>query len=112
MDHRRAADNVDPEAGGFCNRLDQHAFERAVAQFAVQQPAQELLLGACGARKETVELRGAFTRVAIGLVLGAPLAVGAGYLLSSQLYGISFWDPVALSVAAAALAFAASLASS
>jgi predicted permease len=56
-------------------------------------------------------LSGAFKRVAIGLVLGAPLAVGAGYLLSAQLYGVSFWDPVALSVAAAALAFAAFVAS-
>jgi ABC-type antimicrobial peptide transport system permease subunit len=56
-------------------------------------------------------LRGAFRRVAIGLALGAPLAVGAGYLLSAQLYGVSFWDPVALSVAAAALAFAAFVAS-
>jgi ABC-type antimicrobial peptide transport system permease subunit len=40
-----------------------------------------------------VVLGGAFTRVAIGLVLGMPLAVGAGYLLSAQLYGVSFWDP-------------------
>ena len=58
-----------------------------------------------------VVLGGAFMRVAIGLVLGMPLAVGAGYLLSAQLYGVSFWDPVALSVAAAALALAALVAS-
>jgi predicted permease len=56
-------------------------------------------------------LGGAFTRVAIGLLLGVPLAVGAGYLLSAQLYGVSFWDPVALSVAGGALAFAALVAS-
>jgi len=56
-------------------------------------------------------LGGAFTRVGLGLVLGAPLAVGAGYLLSAQLYGVSFWDPVALSVAAGALAFSALVAS-
>jgi predicted permease len=56
-------------------------------------------------------LAGAFTRVGIGLVLGVPLAVGAGYLLSAQLYGVAFWDPMALSVAAAALAFAAFVAS-
>jgi predicted permease len=56
-------------------------------------------------------LRGAFTRVGAGLVLGVPLAVGAGYLLSAQLYGVSFWDPVALSVAAAALTIAAFVAS-
>jgi predicted permease len=56
-------------------------------------------------------LGGAFKRVAIGLGLGAPLAVGAGYLLSAQLYGVAFWDPVALTVAAGALAFAALVAS-
>jgi predicted permease len=56
-------------------------------------------------------LAGAFTRVGIGLVLGVPLAVGAGYLLSAQLYGVAFWDPMALGVAAAALAFAAFVAS-
>jgi predicted permease len=56
-------------------------------------------------------LGGAFTRVGIGLALGVPLAVGAGYLLSAQLYGVAFWDPMALSVAAAALTFAAFVAS-
>ena len=42
---------------------------------------------------------------------GLPLAVGAGYLLSAQLYGVAFWDPVALAVAAGSLAFAAFVAS-
>src|SRR5262245_7862021 len=66
-----------------------------------------MALGADRGRVIGLVLGGAFKRVAIGLVIGAPLAVGAGYLLSAQLYGVSFWDPVALSVAAAALAFAA-----
>ena len=56
-------------------------------------------------------LHGAFRRVLRGLVLGLPLAVGAGYLLSAQLYGVSFWDPAALGIAAAALASAALVAS-
>jgi predicted permease len=56
-------------------------------------------------------LGGAFRRAAIGLVLGVPVAVGAGYLLSAQLYGLPFWDPVALSVAVGALAIAAAIAS-
>jgi predicted permease len=56
-------------------------------------------------------LGGAFTRVALGLLIGVPLAVGAGYLLSAQLYGVSFWDPMALGVAAVALAVAALVAS-
>jgi len=49
--------------------------------------------------------------VAVGLLLGLPLAVGAGYLLAAQLYGVPFWDPVALGAAAAALAVAAFFAS-
>ena len=39
-----------------------------------------------------------------GLLLGLPLAVGAGYLLSAQLYGVKFWDPLALVVGALSLA--------
>jgi ABC-type antimicrobial peptide transport system permease subunit len=41
------------------------------------------------------------------LVLGLPLAVGAGRLLAAQLYGLSYWDPFALSVAAGSLAVCA-----
>ena len=55
-------------------------------------------------------LNGAFRRVAAGLVLGLPLAVGAGYLLSAQLYGVKFWDPLALSVGALSLATCALIA--
>ena len=36
-------------------------------------------------------------------MLGLPLAVGAGYLLSAQLYGVQFWDPLALAVGALSL---------
>jgi hypothetical protein len=52
-------------------------------------------------------LSGALARVALGLGLGFPLAIGAGRLISSQLYQVSFWDPLALTVAAAALALCA-----
>ena len=52
-------------------------------------------------------LRGAFKRVAAGLVLGLPLAVGAGRLIAAQLYGVSFWDPLALSIAAGSLGLCA-----
>jgi hypothetical protein len=48
-------------------------------------------------------LRGALMRVGVGLVLGVPLAIGAGRLISSQLYDVSFWDPYALALAAGAL---------
>ena len=48
-------------------------------------------------------LRDALNRVLAGLMLGLPLAVGAGRLIAAQLYGASSWDPLALSVAAGAL---------
>jgi predicted permease len=86
-----------------------------VTAYTVARRRSEIgLRMALGADRRSViglVLAGAFTRVGIGLVLGVPLAVGAGYLLSAQLYGVAFWDPMALSVAAAALAFAAFVAS-
>jgi ABC-type antimicrobial peptide transport system permease subunit len=39
-----------------------------------------------------------------------PLAVGAGRLIASQLYGVTYWDPLALGIAAGALAIAAFIA--
>jgi predicted permease len=70
-----------------------------------------MALGAGRREVMSMVLRGAFRRVVAGLVIGLPLAVGAGYLLAAQLYGVSFWDPAALGVAAAALALAAFIAS-
>jgi ABC-type antimicrobial peptide transport system permease subunit len=70
-----------------------------------------MALGAGRGSIISLVLGGAFSRVGAGLALGLPLAVGAGYLLSAQLYGVEFWDPVALAVAAGSLGLAALLAS-
>jgi ABC-type antimicrobial peptide transport system permease subunit len=70
-----------------------------------------MALGADRGKVMGIVLGGAFRRVLVGVVLGVPLAVGAGYLLSSQLYGVSFWDPTALAVAAVSLTAAAFIAS-
>jgi len=82
-----------------------------VTAYKVAQRTNEIgLRMALGAdRKNVIQmvLQGAFRRVAIGLVLGLPLAVGAGRLLSAQLYNIRFWDPLALGLAAIALAVCA-----
>ena len=46
----------------------------------------------------------------LGLALGLPLAIGAGRLISAQLYGVSYWDPLALATAGGALALCAAAA--
>ena len=85
-----------------------------VTAYKVAQRTNEIgLRMALGADRRNVigmVLQGAFRRVAIGLVLGLPLAVGAGRLLAAQLYGVPFWDPLALGLAALSLAVCAACA--
>jgi predicted permease len=82
-----------------------------VTAYAVAQRTNEIgirmALGADRLNVVQLVLRGAFQRVLIGLVIGLPLAVGAGRLISTQLYGVSSWDPFALTLAASALAVCA-----
>jgi putative ABC transport system permease protein len=52
-------------------------------------------------------LRGAFWQVGIGLGIGIPAAIGAGYLMSSQLFGVAPWNPLPLAGATLLLALAA-----
>jgi predicted permease len=79
-----------------------------VTAYMVAQRTNEIgIRMALGADRNKVVrfvLHGAFQRVLIGIALGVPLAVGAGRLISAQLYGVSFWDPFALTVAASSLA--------
>jgi predicted permease len=86
-----------------------------VTAYSVAQRTNEIgirmALGAGRGKVIEIVLHSAFRRVIAGLVLGLPLAAGAGHLLSAQLYGVEFWDPIALGVAAAALALCALIAS-
>ena len=86
-----------------------------VTAYSVARRTNEIgIRMALGADRGTVIgiiLRSAFQRVVGGLLLGVPLAVAAGYLLSAQLYGVTYWDPAALGIAAAALATVALVAS-
>jgi predicted permease len=79
-----------------------------VTAYTVAQRTNEIgIRMALGADRRNVIryiLSGAFKRVLVGLVLGLPLAIGAGRLISAQLYGVTSWDPLALTVAAGALA--------
>jgi ABC-type antimicrobial peptide transport system permease subunit len=82
-----------------------------VTAYSVAQRTNEIgirmALGASRTNVVRLILRGASLRVLVGLALGIPLAIGAGRLISAQLYGVSSWDPVALAVAAATLALSA-----
>ena len=79
-----------------------------VTAYTVAQRTNEIgirmALGAARGNVVGMVLQGAFRRVLVGLALGLPLAIGAGYLLSAQLYGVRFWDPLALGVSALSLA--------
>jgi ABC-type antimicrobial peptide transport system permease subunit len=85
-----------------------------VTAYTVAQRTGEIgirmALGADRLRVVGLVLRSAFRRVLLGLVVGVPLAIGAGRLISAQLYGVEFWDPFALAIAACALGVCAFLA--
>jgi ABC-type antimicrobial peptide transport system permease subunit len=85
-----------------------------VTAYTVAQRTNEIgirmALGADRGKVVDLVLRGAFKRVVAGLVIGLPLAIGAGKLIAAQLYGVSFWDPLALGVAAGSLAACAFMA--
>ena len=82
-----------------------------VTSYTVAQRTNEIgirmALGADRTKVVRYILGGALIRVAVGLAVGLPLAIGAGHLISSQLYEVSFWDPLALALSASALAVCA-----
>ena len=74
-----------------------------VTTYGVEQRTSEIgVRMALGANRGSVlalVLRGAFGQIGIGLALGIPAAIGAGRLISSQLFGVTPWDPLVLSAA-------------
>lgn len=74
-----------------------------VTAYGVEQRRSEIgVRMALGANRGSVlalVLRGAFGQIGIGLALGFPAAIGAGRLISSQLFGVTPWDPMMLSAA-------------
>jgi hypothetical protein len=86
-----------------------------VMAYMVEQRTSEIgvrmALGADRGSVVKMVLRGAFSQVGIGLALGIPAAIGAGQLMTGQLFGVKPWDPVMLTSATLLLALAALLAS-
>jgi putative ABC transport system permease protein len=85
-----------------------------VMAYTVEQRTSEIgvrmALGADRGDVVRMVLHGAFSQIGIGLALGIPAAIGAGKLMSGQLFGVRPWDPVMLTLATVLLGVAALLA--
>jgi len=86
-----------------------------VMAYLVEQRTGEIgvrmALGADRGQVVMMVLRGAFSQIGIGLAIGIPAAIGAGKLMTGQLFGVKPWDPLMLTMATLLLALAALLAS-
>ena len=86
-----------------------------VLAYMVEQRTSEIgvrmALGADRWQVTKMVLRGAFLQIGIGLAIGIPAAVGAGRLMTTQLFGVKPWDPIMLALAVLTLGLAALLAS-
>jgi predicted permease len=83
-----------------------YVVERRTSEIGVR-----MALGADRGRVVSMVMRNAFVQVAIGFALGLPAAIGAGRLMTSQLYGVQPWDPTMLAIATSLLGLAAFVAS-
>ena len=86
-----------------------------VTAYGVEQHTSEIgvrmALGADRGSVIAMVLRGAFWQVGIGLGVGIPAAIGTGYLMASQLFGVKPWSPLLLAGATVLLGSAALCAS-
>jgi ABC-type antimicrobial peptide transport system permease subunit len=86
-----------------------------VIAYSTSQRAGEIgIRMALGAQRRDIRrlvLRDTFSLVALGVVIGVPVAVAGARLLANQLYEVRPHDPFALFVSVAALSSAALLAS-
>jgi putative ABC transport system permease protein len=86
-----------------------------VMAYSVQQRTAEIgvrmALGADRMRVLKMVLYGAFSQIGLGIAIGIPAAIGAGKLMTNQLFGVNPWNPTMLALAALMLALAALLAS-
>lgn len=69
-----------------------------------------MALGADRNRVAKMVLRGAMSLIALGLLIGIPIALAGGRLIASQLFGVKVYDPVVFEVAIAVLAVCAAVA--
>ncbi len=85
-----------------------------ITSYAVARRTNEIgLRMALGADRSNVLrliMRGAFAQVIVGLVIGIPIALLGGKLVSDQLFKVSFYDPLSIAIAVGVLSMAAAIA--
>ena len=69
-----------------------HGVEQRTSEIGIR-----MALGANRGAVLALVLRGAFGQIGIGLALGIPAAIGAGHVISNQLFRVTPWDPLMLS---------------
>jgi predicted permease len=83
-----------------------YTVERRTGEIGVR-----MALGADRKRIVGMVLFGALSQAGVGLAVGLPAAIGAGKLMSGQLFSVQPWDPIMLTVSTLLLGLAALLAS-
>jgi predicted permease len=82
-----------------------------VTAYSVERRTSEIgirmALGADASRVARLVLRGAFSQIGIGLLIGIPATIAAGYGMTSQLFGVSPYSPAILLATIAVLSLAA-----
>ena len=85
-----------------------------ITSYAVARRTSEIgLRMALGADRRSVVrmvMRGAFTQVGLGLLIGIPVALVGGRYMADQLYGVKPYDPVSMGIAILVLMGAAAVA--
>jgi macrolide transport system ATP-binding/permease protein len=99
--------------GGLALVLASVGLYGVTAYFAARRTGEigiRMALGATRSSVVSMVLRTALWQILFGLALGIPAALFAGHLMSSQLFGVGQFDPLALAGATLVLALCATLA--
>src|SRR5271156_693615 len=83
-----------------------YTVERRTSEIGVR-----MALGADRGNVVRLVLRGAFSQVLIGLIIGVPISILCGHVIAAQLYQVKSWDPLVLAGSIAALGLCALIAS-
>jgi predicted permease len=83
-----------------------YTVERRTSEIGVR-----MALGANRGSVVRLVLRGAFTQIIIGLLIGIPVSIGCSRLIAAQLYQVKGWDPLVLGGSVIALGICAFIAS-